>query len=228
MAGVLVLAVFMAVLVFRLGDRGDEWERHGWSPYHIDFVTSLDVVDMSLLENSVERDNLVTHVVIHFASDVVVNPDNPFDMEMIHRRFLEYGVSTHYFIDRNGRIYRSVSECRVARHTDRGEIYGSPYLTNRINEYSVGIKLLAIGTKEEMEAYMDGEVWDELDEDYLGVTDKQYEALNRLLDDIFTRHKAVTPSRRYVIGHDEYSSDETSPGSLFDWWRLDFVRNLYG
>ena len=61
-----------------------------------------------------------THIVLHFSSNVVNNTEDPYRINDIYYIFLDYNVSTHYVIDRDGNIYQFVDENRVAWHAGKG------------------------------------------------------------------------------------------------------------
>lgn len=119
------------------------------------------VIDMYLPEeNSEPRESSITHVMLHFSSNALEKPENPFQVEDVYEVFQDYGLSAHYVIDRTGQVYRFVSEDRIAYHSGEGKIEGTPKYDNNLNPYSIGIELLAIGTKEEMLPMMSAEHYD--------------------------------------------------------------------
>ncbi|RLL43968.1 N-acetylmuramoyl-L-alanine amidase [Oceanobacillus piezotolerans] len=173
-------------------------------------------------ENSHSRENPITHIVLHFSSNVLANPADPFIPEDIRQIFIEYGVSAHYMIGRDGEIHQLVPEERVAYDAGKGDLPDFPNYKNRLNEYSIGIELLAIGTKTEMQTMMMSEAaYNELTAPLIGYTDEQYEALDKLLAEIVTRNPQIHYTRQYIVGHDEYAPErKTDPGSLFDWSKI--------
>jgi N-acetyl-anhydromuramyl-L-alanine amidase AmpD len=170
----------------------------------------------------------VTHVVLHFMSNVAQNLHDPYNIEQIRRIFVDYKLSSHYIIARNGLVVKLVEEDRVAWHAGRGSLDGFPDYRNRLNNYSIGIEFLAIGSRQEMAPkYISRSAYDRLDLDLIGYTEDQYTAVNELLAEIHTRHPGVKRDRRHIIGHDEYAGPEqrpddpkVDPGSLFDWSRI--------
>lgn len=176
------------------------------------------------LSNSQPRadSDKVTHVVIHFISNVVAKPDDPYRTEDILGIFKEYGVSAHYIIARDGTISRLVDETRNAYHAGKGQLDDYPSYTNKLNRHSIGIEIMAIGTQDEMKQYLSPDKYAAIPSEMIGYTDKQYEALASLLPGIFERHN-INVDRTHVIGHDEYSvGRKRDPGSLFDWKRIGF------
>ncbi|MFS0752549.1 N-acetylmuramoyl-L-alanine amidase [Oceanobacillus sp. 1P07AA] len=180
------------------------------------------VIDMYLPEeNSEPREASITHVMLHFSSNALEKPENPFQVKDIYEVFREYEVSAHYVIDRTGQIYRFVSEDRIAYHAGNGKLEGFPMYEDNLNPYSIGIELLAIGTKEEMLPMMSAEHYDTISSRHIGYTKEQYDALQGLLMDISTRHHNLKLNRNHIIGHQEYASErKTDPGELFDWEKL--------
>src|SRR5699024_738605 len=100
--------------------------------------------------NSEERVETTTHVVLHFTSNALHNPKQPYLIEDTYNIFKDYGLSAHYVIGRAGEIYLFVPENRVAYHAGKGTLKDFPHYNDRLNQYSIGIELLAVGTREEM------------------------------------------------------------------------------
>ncbi|WP_249872636.1 N-acetylmuramoyl-L-alanine amidase [Oceanobacillus saliphilus] len=174
-------------------------------------------------ENSRERTTPITHVMMHFTSNVIGNPQSPYELEDTRTIFIDYGVSAHYLIGRNGEIYNLVPEDRVAFHAGKGDLPDYPHYQDQLNDYSIGIEVMAIGTKEEMQTMMSDSFYDSIDPAHIGYTDAQYASLKRLLDDILLRNPSIKKDRNHVVGHDEYAPGrKTDPGSLFDWSRIGF------
>jgi N-acetyl-anhydromuramyl-L-alanine amidase AmpD len=175
-----------------------------------------------LTENSQQREGEITHIVLHFASNVTENPADPFNIDEIYSTFSRYDASAHYFIDRDGTVHSAVAEERAAWHAGRGQLPDFPDYENRLNHHSIGIELLAIGSYNDMEQYLTRGEYDALNPDFIGFTDSQYNALNKLIDDILSRNKSIVADRSHIIGHSEYSTgDKSDPGELFDWSRID-------
>src|SRR5699024_7778371 len=113
--------------------------------------TRLDAIDYFLpLANSEKRIEKPTHVVLHFTSNALNKPQDPYLIEDTYDIFEENGVSANYVIGRSGEIYSFVPENRVTYHAGKGSLSEFPGYDDRLNDYSIGIEILAIGTREEM------------------------------------------------------------------------------
>ncbi|MUK88395.1 N-acetylmuramoyl-L-alanine amidase [Ornithinibacillus sp. L9] len=173
------------------------------------------------MENSEFRTSPITHVMIHYMSNALEKPEDPYRMEDIYKLFLQNGVSTHYVIDRDGNFYRLVSAERVAYHAGSGSLDAFPSYEDKMNHFSIGIELLAIGTREEMAPIITEEKYDSVHSSNIGFTDAQYRSLKELLTDIDKRHPNIHWNRKHIIGHNEYAPErKADPGKLFDWEKL--------
>jgi N-acetylmuramoyl-L-alanine amidase len=152
---------------------------------------------------SARRDNTVDVVVIHYMSAVVRFPDNPFALEHIIAIFCDYGVSSHFVIDRDGKVFRLVPEVAKAWHCG-GSLMPEPDNRENVNEFSIGIELLATHQS--------------------GFTDKQYSALGALCKNIeekkeremtYVGHEDVAGQRAVKAGL--RTDRKIDPGPCFDW-----------
>ena len=198
-----------------------------YSPEEAWVYTALPTTRLLLTENSEVRQEEISHIVIHFISNVRDNPQNPHEIEEVAQILLTHRASAHYIIGRDGKIYFSVPENYVAYHAGRGSLPDFPDVEDRLNHFSIGIELLGIGTFEEMAAFIPitRYEYNQIDPVHIGFTEAQYQSLILLVQDILERNPGILPNRSHVVGHDEYSRGRrTDPGSLFDWDRLYFLR----
>ncbi len=178
------------------------------------------------LENSRARGTTATvdSIMLHFSSDCIQSPGNPFDVNRVIAVFHKYGVSAHYLVDRQGNIYQLVDEDRAAYHAGKGRMPAGEPRTDRGNDFSIGIEILATGSEKDMKPFFKPGKYEEFRKfapHAVGYTDAQYAALTDLIADIRTRHPAIMPDRDHIIGHDEYAPGrKTDPGELFDWRRI--------
>ena len=166
-----------------------------------------------------EREYPVEKVVVHFTSAVVNYRETPYNIDIIRNIFVESGLSIHYIIDRDGKVYCYMPESRAAWHAGVGTYGNDEKYTNSMNKYSVGIELVAIGSEQDMAQYLHPDEYKAIDESLIGFTDEQYASLTALIKDICQRNK-IEFSRENVIGHDEYNEAKSDPGELFDWERV--------
>lgn len=190
-------------------------------------TASLRIVDR-LMPNTVSRDRKPTSpvdtVMLHFCSDVVEHPENPFNVDRVLQVFTSYTVSAHYLIGRDGTVYRLVPESRAAYHAGRGKLAWAPERTDNLNEYSIGIEMLNVGSAKDMKIFMSPAKYAEFAKqhpDWIGFTDAQYQALRALLASIQSRHPGVKMDRHHILGHSDYAgARRTDPGETFDWKRI--------
>ena len=166
-----------------------------------------------------EKEFDTEYVMLHFTSNVVADRDNPYDMNQIREIFEESEISIHYIIDRDGSAYCYIPESHSAWHAGVGEYADDEKYTNKMNKYSVGIEIVAIGSKNDMAQYLEEHEYDALDKSLIGFTDAQYDTLKMLVPDICERNN-IPFDREHVIGHQEYNPNKNDPGELFDWNRI--------
>ena len=144
--------------------------------------------------------------VIHYSSAVLRCPDTPFALEEVLSLFCEYGVSSHFLIDREGTLFRLVPIGKKAWHCG-GSIMPEPDNRRGVNDFSVGIELLATGES--------------------GFTTAQYAALAELC----AGNERIFGMRMTYVGHDTIAGkravalglrteEKTDPGSRFEWRRF--------
>ncbi|MBN2808783.1 MAG: 1,6-anhydro-N-acetylmuramyl-L-alanine amidase AmpD [Deltaproteobacteria bacterium] len=104
-------------------------------------------------------------------------------------------VSSHYFIDRQGKIIRFVPEAKRAWHAGVSRFQGR----SNCNDFSLGIELEG--------------------DDFTEFSEIQYQRLSELLQLIKIRFPAVTSER--IVGHCHIAPQRKSdPGPFFDWRRV--------
>ena len=155
---------------------------------------------------------IIEIIVIHYTSASEISPDDPYNLEAVIEVFIKYGVSSHYLIDRTGIIYNLVPDDKKAWHCG-GSIMPEPDSRRGVNEFSIGIELMALEGS--------------------GFTDAQYDSLAMLCFDLEKRHQI----KKYV-GHEDIAGEravkmglrekgKTDPGHLFDWDRFYNLKSSY-
>ncbi len=166
-----------------------------------------------------EREYAPEMIVLHFTSAVVLDRENPYDLEKVRSTFEDAKVSTNYIVDRDGTVLCYLPENRAAWHAGKGSYGGDARYENNLNRYSFGIEIVGIGSQDDMSQYLTKAEYDSLDPSLIGFTNAQYEAVKALVRDLCTRYE-IPQDRTHVIGHEEYSSAKADPGELFDWNRV--------
>ncbi|MGA3051543.1 MAG: N-acetylmuramoyl-L-alanine amidase [Chitinispirillaceae bacterium] len=142
-------------------------------------------------------------VVIHSVCAEALNPVDRFDSRWILKIFCDYGVSSHYLIERNGTILGLVPEETKAWHAG-GSIMPEPDNRRNVNEFSIGIELTASALS--------------------GFTELQYRRLALVCADIERRHgrhftycghEQIAGQRAVKLGLRQDS--KTDPGPAFEW-----------
>ena len=174
---------------------------------------------MNTEEYSSVREYPVEYVMVHFCSEVVNDKNDPFNSDNIKRTFEKNSVSINYIILRDGSIKCWIPEERVAWHAGKGTWGGDEKYTNKMNKYSIGIELTAIGSKNDMKQYVSSSYYNSIPKSNIGFTDAQYESLIALINDVCKRW-SIPINREHIIGHSEYSPLKADPGELFDWERV--------
>ena len=166
-----------------------------------------------------EKEFDTEYVMLHFTSNVVADRENPYDMTAIRKIFEDYEISVHYIVDRDGKAYCYIPESRSAWHAGVGTFADNEKYTNKMNKYSVGIEVVAIGSRNDMSQYLSESEYKAIPEELAGFTDAQYDTLKKLVPDICERN-GISFDKDHVIGHEQYNKNKTDPGELFDWDRL--------
>ena len=124
------------------------------------------------------QSELIDVIVIHYISAINTLPKTPYHLSGVLQIFVDYEVSSHYLISRRGGVYLLVPEEKKAWHCGPSKM-PSPDCREGVNEFSIGIELIATHTS--------------------GFTDSQYRALTALCCDIELRHQ-----RQFsYVGHDQ-------------------------
>ncbi len=152
-----------------------------------------------------ERESEVDTIVVHFMSNCIENPELPYEFESLIKILIDYEVSSHYLILRNGVVVQLVPEDKKAWHAG-GSIMPSPDNRISVNDFSIGIEL-AGGDKDPF-------------------TEEQYSSLNELVANIKSRCNVTS-----ILGHENVAGEravqkglrgdvKVDPGVQFDWDKL--------
>ncbi|MEA1923050.1 MAG: 1,6-anhydro-N-acetylmuramyl-L-alanine amidase AmpD [Pseudomonadota bacterium] len=126
--------------------------------------------------------------------DLFTNSLDP-DADPYFSKIAGLKVSSHYYIERQGRVVRFVADEKRAWHAGVSHFQGR----DNCNDFSLGIELEG--------------------DDFTFFSEIQYQRLNELLNFIKFRWPAVTSDR--IVGHCHVAAPRKSdPGPFFDWGRV--------
>ncbi len=129
-------------------------------------------------------------IIIHSSYDAT--SDNPYSYSGILDEYKGIGVSPHYLIDREGKIYRLVENKNIAYHAGTSKM---PDGRTNVNGFSIGIELMNTKTSK--------------------FTDKQYASLKYLIS--YLKGKYAIKS---VLGHNDIAPGRKDDPWNFDWNKI--------
>lgn len=129
-------------------------------------------------------------IVLH--SSYNPNGGDAYGVSELVKIYESYGVSAHYLIDRQGKIYRLVEDKNIAYHAGASKM---PDGRQDVNNFSIGIELM---NKEDTQ-----------------FTRAQYEAVNDLVVSLKKQHGI-----KYVVGHGDIAPTRKTDPWNFDWKKL--------
>jgi N-acetyl-anhydromuramyl-L-alanine amidase AmpD len=112
-----------------------------------------------------------------------------YDIDLVIKQFSTYGVSAHYVIGRDGKIYQLVDEKDNSYHAGKSSL---PDGTTNVNSCSIGIELMTSYTE--------------------SPTEEQNNALLNLINNIKNRY-----SIKYVLRHSDIAPVRKTDPWNFDW-----------
>ena len=129
-------------------------------------------------------------IVIH---NISLPPEN-FAPEFFHE-IRDLKVSSHFVIDRTGKIYQFVSVYDRAWHAGASSFKNQ----ENCNDFSLGIELIG--------------------SDNAPFEDNQYDSLNKLIEILCNSFPGI--KKENIVGHSEIAPDrKTDPGPFFDWSKI--------
>lgn len=130
-------------------------------------------------------------IIIHSSYNAVGSDVHDLD-DIIYKEYKPYGVSPHYIISREGKIYRLVKDKDVAYHAGESKV---PDGRTGVNNFSIGIEI--VNTKSEKP------------------NDSQYSALKNLLAYLKSEYKI-----KYVLGHKNIAPGRKDDPWNFDFGKI--------
>ncbi len=129
----------------------------------------------------------VNSVIVH--STFNNSGGDKYDIDLVIKQFSTYGVSAHYVIGRDGKIYQLVDEKDNSYHAGKSSL---PDGTTNVNSCSIGIELMTSYTE--------------------SPTKEQEAALLNLINNIKKRY-----SIKYVLRHSDIAPVRKTDPWNFDW-----------
>lgn len=117
---------------------------------------------------------------------------DPFSLNKILDIYKSYGVSPHYIINRDGKIYRLVADENIAYHAGESSV---PDGRTNVNNFSIGIELINSKTE--------------------NPTSEQYSALSGLINNLKSKYKI-----KYVLGHNQIAPGRKDDPWNMDWSKV--------
>lgn len=130
-------------------------------------------------------------IIIHSSYNAVGKDKHDLD-DIIYKEYKPYGVSPHYIISREGKIFRLVSDKNIAYHAGVSSV---PDGRKNVNEFSIGIEIVNTASEKP--------------------NDKQYDALRDLIEYLKEKYEI-----KYVLGHSEIAPGRKDDPWNFEYGRI--------
>lgn len=132
----------------------------------------------------------INTIIIHSSYDGLGS--DPYSLDGTLKEYKEYGVSPHYLIDREGKIYQLVADTNIAYHAGLSK---TPDGRTNVNSFSIGIELLNTQTDH--------------------YTTAQYDSLKNLIS-LLKKNYSI----KYVLGHSQIAPGRKTDPWNFDWDKI--------
>jgi hypothetical protein len=129
-------------------------------------------------------------VVIHSSYNALGG--DTYDVDKLIKEYRGYGVSPHYLIGREGKVYQLVADKNIAYHAGVSQ---TPDGRTNVNDFSIGIEVMNTETGK--------------------FTDQQYAALKNLIASLKSKYKI-----KYVLGHNQIAKGRKTDPWNFDWNKI--------
>jgi hypothetical protein len=152
-----------------------------------DLVISNELVSWGFQKSDVRK---IDSLIVHSSYDAIGN--DPYNVSGLIAEYKSYGVSPHYLIDRNGKIYRLVSDQNIAYQAGESRM---PDGRTNVNNFSLGVEI--VETKSD------------------SPTQKQYDSLNGLVAYLKGKYPIVN-----ILGHNQIAPGRKDDPWNFDWSKV--------
>ena len=153
---------------------------------------NLDIVNRLMGSGfaTVNSERTIDTIVLHSSYDLLGK--DPYAVAGLVKEYEQYGVSAHYLIDRNGKVYRLVEDKNIAYHAG---VSTMPDGRKNANDFSIGIEIMNKETTQ--------------------YTKAQYVAVNNLIAYLKKQHPI-----KFVVGHSDIAPGRKTDPWNFDWKKL--------
>ena len=140
---------------------------------------------------SASSGRIIDTIIIHSSYNAVGSDEHNLD-DIINKEYKPAGVSPHYIIARDGKIYQLVADKNIAYHAGVSKM---PDGRTGVNDFSIGIEI--VETKAE------------------SPDSAQYSALKNLISYLKGEYKI-----KYVLGHSDIAPGRKDDPWNFDWGKI--------
>ena len=130
-------------------------------------------------------------IIIHSSYNAIGSDTHDLD-DIINKEYKPNGVSPHYIIDRDGRVYRLVADQNIAYHAGVSKM---PDGRTNVNDFSIGIEVVETQSESPSAA--------------------QYASLKSLIGYLKGEYKI-----KYVLGHSDIAPGRKDDPWNFSWGRI--------
>jgi len=130
-------------------------------------------------------------IIIHSSYNAVGSDVHDLD-DIINKEYKPNGVSPHYIISRDGKIYRLVADQNIAYHAGVSKV---PDGRKNVNDFSIGIEIVETQSESPSSA--------------------QYSSLKSLISYLKDKYKI-----KYVLGHSDIAPDRKDDPWNFSWSKI--------
>jgi len=140
---------------------------------------------------SISQNRSIDTIILHSSYNAV--GDDPHNLDdIIEREYKPAGVSPHYIISREGKVYRLVEDKNIAYHAGVSQV---PDGRKNVNDFSLGIEIVNTGKE--------------------SPNSVQYKSIQNLLDYLKNKYKI-----KYILGHSDIASGRKTDPWNFDWGKI--------
>lgn len=140
---------------------------------------------------STSQNRFIDTIILHSSYNAVGDDSHNLD-DIIEKEYKPAGVSPHYIISREGKVYRLVEDKNIAYHAGVSRM---PDGRENVNDFSLGVEI--VNTEKE------------------SPNSVQYKSIQELVDYLKKKYKI-----KYILGHSDIASGRKTDPWNFDWKKI--------